>query len=174
MADTATSRDAPKHYVLDTGFFIFARRLYPSVFPSFWKDLDEAVKKGIVSPVHAVMQEIESYRGEQGHLLEWIRTNGHIFTLPSEEEQEKIKAMIYYYPDSHIDKKIKNYHYWADVWLIAKAWHLNATLVTTEKSGKDRNQEAKIPYICDKLGIRCIGIEEFMLEMGWRYCLNET
>ena len=67
----------------------------------------------------------------------------------------------------------------ADPYLIAKAMSLKDSdketcLVTNElharEYGPGKNKGLiKIPDICDYFGIRCISVQEFMVEMKWEF-----
>jgi len=168
------------HYVLDTGFFVDARKYYLSVFPSFWLKLNEAANENIISSADEVREEVKNYGSaqkrllaEQEHLLAWISNNKRIFGAPGESEQEKLRQIVRRFPEAL--EKSKNAHggKWADPFVIARAWDLKATVVTGERSAKDKTGHVpsfiKIPDICDKLDVRCVNPEEFMRELGWSF-----
>lgn len=59
----------------------------------------------------------------------------------------------------------------ADAWIIAIAKKDDLTIVTDEKknpnlSGKNPSKSAKIPDVCEALGVRCITMNQFFGEVG--------
>lgn len=160
-------------YILDTKFFIIARGYYPDTFPSFWEKLSEAVNQKIVSSVSEVKKEIENYGGQQQHLLDWMNRHQSIFGRPSKAEQVEVSEIMTHFPSSLPEEKQLNNNHWADPFIIAKARHLKATVVTGEQSAKDKKGEVysivKIPDICDELEIRWISPQEFLKEQKWRF-----
>ena len=172
------------HYVLDTGFFILIRGYYPDTFPSFWEKISEMAScenetlfqrtdiNGI-SSVYEVKEEIKSYGGKQKHLLDWINVHKYIFKRPSEEEQSRVRDIMTRFSEAIPEKKQLLGGFWADPFIIARAWHLGATVVTREHSLKNKDGEVekfvKIPDICDILKIRCISPQKFMIEQEWKF-----
>lgn len=162
-------------YVLDTGFFVNARVYYSSVFGSFWEKLDEAVSNGSIHSVDEVRKEIEKYGGSQEHLLEWMRSHRHVFSIPQDENEERYIRDILTIESFQKsgEKQIRSGSFWADPFVIAKAKHINGAVVTSEisatsSSGK-MHGSIKIPDVCEMLHIRCISSEEFMNEQNWQF-----
>ena len=172
------------HYILDTRFFVLMRNYYPDTFPSFWEKIDDMAsheEKNLfrqtdineVSSVYEVKREIGDYGGEQKHLWKWINDHKFIFTRPSKEEQERVRDIMTRFPEAIPEKKQLLGGFWADPFIIARAWHLGATVVTGEQSLRNKkgkvNKLVKIPDICDILEIRCISPEIFMAEQKWKF-----
>lgn len=167
----------PEHYVLDTGFFVVSRTYYPGTFPSFWKKLNNAASMGIISSVDEVKKEIESYGGEQDHLLRWMKLNKYIFTEPSAKEQDYIRQIFLKADFSELIGKrdfLKNKPS-ADPFVIAKARVAkNGIVVTKElpaKKDKKGNRQGapKIPDICAHFEVQCITPQRFMEKQKWRF-----
>ena len=154
-------------YVMDTGFFHYSQ-YYPKTFPSFWKEMDEAVFKNEISSVKEVRNELERYI-KHPDLLEWTKNNRHIFTTPSSEEQEMVRQIL----ANHQFQKLINHQNiklgWpaADPFLIAKAWTINGIVVTTETFASGE-KFPKIPDVCKHLGVKCMHTEEFVNKKGWQ------
>jgi len=161
------------HYVLDTGFFVVARYYYRATFPSFWVKLSEAANENIISSADEVRDEVENYGGAQEHLVSWIKENKPIFEPLDDAEQEKLRQVMSLFPQALSKSKQSGGGPWADPLVIARALNLNATVVTGEKSAKDKKGHVpslvKIPDICDKLKVRWINPEGFLREMGWSF-----
>ena len=165
------------HYVLDTRFFIVSREYYPTVFRSFWSKLDELVSLGTISSVSEVAREIENYGGKQEHLLMWTKQNKHIFTTPSEAEQDNVRK-IFSVPNftNLISKRnMLEGNPSADPFLIAKAMTKKDSIVVSGE--KPANQDSrrnmqgsyKIPDVCEHFGVRCITPRQFMEEQEWSF-----
>ena len=54
----------------------------------------------------------------------------------------------------------------ADPFIIAKAKVLNGIVVTLEEI---KPNAAKIPNVCAGLNIKCINLETFMMQQGWKF-----
>ncbi|MDD9815733.1 MAG: DUF4411 family protein [Gammaproteobacteria bacterium] len=159
------------HYVLDTGFFADSRVYYQDVFPGFWEKIKDAVNQDVISSVEEVRAELERYGGPQEHLLDWIKDHRNIFTQPSLAEQDKVRQILAV-PEFQALVSSKNRlkgHPAADPFVIAKAWELGGSVVTTERKGSGNTPRIGIPYACEQFKVRCILPETFMEEMDWRF-----
>ena len=156
-------------YVMDTGLFHNVQHYYPETFPSFWKEMDEAVFKNEISSVKEVRNELERYIKDP-NLLEWIKNNRHIFTIPSSEEQEMVRQILAIPKFRNLihAKNLRNGWPAADPFLIAKAWIINGVVVTTETFAS-RKKSPKIPDVCKHFGVRCTTPEGFMKNEGWKF-----
>ena len=156
-------------YVMDTNFFVTCRSYYHENFPSFWEKMNEAVLVGKISSVKEVQKELENYRGEQDHLLDWIKRHKHIFTEPTIEELDKIREILAIPKFQKLinHKNIKLGWPAADPFLIAKAWTINGIVVTTETFASGE-KSPKIPDVCKHLGVKCMHTEEFVNKKGWQ------
>ena len=50
--------------------------------------------------------------------------------------------------------------------VVAKAAVIGSAVVTLERK---RPNAAKIPNICDHLGVQCLDLEQFMEKEGWQF-----
>ena len=160
-------------YILDTGFFVVSRSYYVDTFPSFWQKISSAAEEGLLRSVDEVEKEIKAYRGFQEHLLGWINKHKNIFTRLDEQEQMLLREILQRFPEALTKQQQMKAGPWADPFVIARAWQANATVVTNEKSAKDRagkvDAMVKIPDICDALGVAHQTPQEFMQAQGWRF-----
>ena len=156
-------------YVMDTGFFHNVQHYYPETFPSFWEEMDEAVFKNEISSVKEVRNELERYI-KHYDLLEWIKNNKHIFTIPSSEEVNKVRQILVIPKFRNLihAKNLRNGWPAADPFLIAKAWTISGVVVMMETfaSGK---KSPKIPDVCKHFRVRCTTPEGFMKNEVWRF-----
>ena len=164
-------------YVLDTNFFIISRKYYVRVFPTFWDNLDQAVTDVKITSIKQIKEEIDKYRGKKDYVEMWIKNNPHVFPDPRVEDLENLKNMLATKIASNYDfSKNKNY---ADPFIIAKAMSLKdaneeSCVVSDEKyANKDNSGNSqgppKIPDICKYFGIPCISVEQFMVDMNWKF-----
>ncbi len=114
-----------------------------------------------------MQKELENYRGEQDHLLDWIKRHKHIFTEPTIEELDKIREIL---AIPKFQKLVKNQARMQekpveDPSVIAKAWETRATVVTEES----RKKEGRIPDVCEYFGVKCMNTEGFMKNEGWKF-----
>ena len=164
------------HYILDTGFFVVSREYYHAIFPTFWEFMDNAVKEGLISSVEEVKAELNRYGGEQKYLIEWLKQHKHIFTDPTEDEQDELKkifAIKRFQLLVGLKKRLKGEAV-ADPFVIAKAMSVQGAVVTSEKpTKKDKTRKAqgplKIPDVCKHFNIPCLSPREFMEEQKWKF-----
>lgn len=143
--------------------------------------MDDVVARGIISSIDQVRAEVEKYKGEQVHLIEWMERHADIFTQPTEFEQKKIvhveekfgQEVVFKMHSNRMAGRIQTDSPSADVLIIAKAWAYKGTVVTCERRQKFPIQKGqkniRIPQICRGLGVECVNFHEFMSEMGWRF-----
>lgn len=161
-------------YVFDTGVFSVWKHFYAERFPTLWDKLQENVDDDIITSVKEVRRELRAYEGETP-IDDWAKNNPRIFTPPGEAEQKFVQWLMTQPRGQMLVAKrtIKKGTPVADPWLIAKARHINGTVVTTEtRSNPPHNsnpKQGKIPDVCDGLKIPCINLEEFMREQEWKF-----
>lgn len=154
-------------YVFDTNFFVRARDLYPSVFPSFWRSLNGLINQGRVSSVLEVRRELENFGGPQTELLNWINDNGGIFTDPTIQEQNHVRKILSAQNGRFKQLVNKNKRFCADPYVIAKAYLERSSVVTTELLGVQN--QIKIPNVCEYYGIPYMSPKVFMEEQRWEF-----
>ncbi|WP_204100586.1 DUF4411 family protein [Aggregatibacter aphrophilus] len=164
-------------YLLDTNIYInFYDRAYRfEYFPSFWDAFEKVLNQYVVLPKIVVEETNKSdefkkwlednFKGEylnhKDYAEEWGQIIQHIAQHPCYSD----KALID--PRSWTHEKI------ADGWLIAIAKKDGLTLVTDERANPTLNAQnpsgaAKIPDIAKDFGIKCITMNEFFKEIGFK------
>lgn len=147
-------------YVADTGAFYSFGNYYPEHFPDFWKRINHLVEKGRFISTREVRREIrENFPFE--HVIEWVKNHSGIFLTPSLNEQRFIREL---FKKEKNREMIRNQHILkgfpvADPFVIAAAYVRKAKIITREviKPGA-----AKIPNVCQDIGIECVGIDQFL------------
>lgn len=153
-------------YVFDTSPFVsLFKNFYPSTFVTLWQNFDALIDDGEIVSTREVLREIQEQDDE---LHDWAKRHRALFTTPTAEEGEFVNRI---YTVKHFQANIENKKLLtggknADPFVIAKAEVLQASVVTMEKF---RKNAAKIPNICEHFHVRCLSLEEFMQEEGWRF-----
>jgi hypothetical protein len=154
-------------YVFDTSpLSALFKNFYPSRFPSLWVRFDDLVANGGIVSTREALREIED--GATESLRDWAAQNQQLFAVPTAAEGAFV-LRIYSVP--HFQQNIEQQKILrggknADPFVIAKAAVERGTVVTMELL---RPHAAKIPNICRHFRIRCLSLEEFMEEEGWRF-----
>jgi hypothetical protein len=139
---------------------------YYERFPSFWERFNELMLAGEVVSAREVRNEIKNW-GEET-LAKWAENNPIFFEDPTIEEMQFVSEI---FKVKHFQQLIGNTQRLkgspvADPFIIAKAKVNDGIVVTMEKY---KENSAKIPNICRHFDIRCMNLEEFMIEKDWKF-----
>ena len=140
---------------------------YPDRFPSFWEKFNDCVKGGKIISVREVRNELTGkFEDETIELL--MKQNKDLFPSPAHDELSfitKIYAVNHF--QHNLDKKrILSGGYFADPFVIAKAWKEKGTVITEEDY---KEHGAKIPNICEHFDIPCLKLEGFLIKEDWKF-----
>lgn len=162
-------------YLLDSNIYLnFYERYYKqNIFPTFWTSLEPIINRNVIIPKVIID---ENY--QDPWFKEWI-DNNYSSTLLNHKsyvpEWSQILAHIQscgkYRPAALSSDRGWGNERIADAWIIAIAKKDNLTIVTEEKknpnlSGINPSKSAKIPDVCQDLGVRCITMNQFFGEVG--------
>ena len=154
-------------FCLDTSVFIngWWKHYRIDVFPSFWKELDRLIQQGVVISCEEVYEELKRQKDE---LFRWAKKRKTVFEKPSEDTFHQLAELMNAYPNYAAASGTTNS---ADPWVIAHAKLARATVVTYEEAAlKMRDTKPpKIPNICDDLGMRCLGVLDFLKEANVKF-----
>lgn len=109
-----------------------------------------------------VLAELE--RGEDA-LYQWCCAQADFSVPPDETEQQHVRDIVRDYPglikpgEDRID---------ADPFVIAFAMRHGLTVVTQEAT-KGQGYQSKIPYVCSRLGVRCMDTLGLFADCGWTF-----
>lgn len=157
-------------YCFDTSAFLcMGRRTYPDyprdVFPQLWENVEVIIESGRLFICQEAFEEMLGPSGEnQDEMVMWLKQmkdrHGSFFNATDEAIQMRAKEISADYPKL-IDK---NREKDADPFVIAHAQERGAVVVTQERAlQQPRRQEIrKIPNVCQRLGIKCINLVDFM------------
>lgn len=157
-------------YLLDTNIYLdFYDRYYRvEFFPSFWQHFETIINRHVVIPKIVLNEQFqddwfkdwisENYRGEILHHRNFAGTWLEVL--------EHLRRSEFYKEEALGGERGWARERIADPWLIAIALEKELTLVTSETRNSNRNiyqpsKNAKIPDVCDDLGVPCINMNEF-------------
>jgi hypothetical protein len=150
-------------YVFDTNVFITLGNYYPSRFPTIWQRIGELVGSGGIISTREVCHELDNACGED-HIHLWIEDHKDIFTIPTNEECEIVRQIFHDKQNLGLVKlkSIKKGIPVADPFVIALAKIKKYAVVTQETYNR-------MPSVCQKIGVECINLEEFLKRENLRF-----
>jgi hypothetical protein len=154
-------------YVFDTGSFSKLKHYFPGVFATLWSGLDFMVKAGDLLSTKEVRRELQNGTPDP-HVDAWIKANGQIFTIPTGHELQIVASILSVAHFQSIigeQQRLKGTPV-ADPFVIAAAKARAGTVVTEEIY---KPHSAKMPNICEHLGVPCTNLEGFMALQGWTF-----
>lgn len=134
-----------------------------SRFETIWAKLDQDISDNRIKSVDECLSELLKHYDPKQENAKWLQTRKQIFEYPSDEESLIIKS-IFASAKMRENVALKNIlenRPCADVYIVAKAKATGATVVTAENY---KPQSAKLPNMCEKFGVICIGYDDFMFE----------
>ena len=157
-------------YVIDTNGLINLEYLFKydnPVFKAIWDDVEDMIAQGTFKTIDFVEEEINSYEGKQDFLKNWVKKWKKYFVV--ETDSASINAAIPIvneeYSTGFFDaKKQAEGKEEADPYLIGYCKVHNCVLITNESKAKPN----KIPAVAKKNGVKCIDINDFLIERGLR------
>ncbi len=140
---------------------------YPDRFPSFWDKFDNMIKNRNIISVREVRFELTSKFNDEV-IDRLVIHNKDFFVNPQHEEFEFITQIysVVHFQQNLERKKLLQGGYFADPFVVAKAWKEKG-MVVTEEGNKDH--AAKIPNICKHFDILCENIEGFLIKENWKF-----
>ena len=153
-------------YVIDTSGLIMLESTFKydnPVFNAIWEEIEELIKQGCFKTIDFVEDEINSYEGKQDFLKKWVQKWKKYLVVPIDvvSINAAIPIINEEYKSGFFDsKKQAEGKEEADPYLIAYCKTHNCVLITNESKIKPN----KIPSVSSKNGVKCIDINEFLIE----------
>ena len=153
-------------YVIDTSSLIMLESTFKydnPVFNAIWEEIEELIRQGRFKTIDFVEDEINSYAGKQDFLKEWVRKWKKLLVVPTDAVSinAAIPIINEEYKSGFFDaKKQAEGKEEADPYLIAYCKTHNCVLITNESKIRPN----KIPSVSIKNGVRCIDINDFLIE----------
>ena len=140
---------------------------YVDRFPTFWEKFDEMAKSGNIISVREVRHEL-SLKFADETVERLTKHNAHFFANPTSEDLAFITQIysVTHFQQNLERKKLLQGGYFADPFVIAKAWKENGTVVSEEGF---REHAARIPNICERFRIPCEKLEGFLIKEDWKF-----
>lgn len=160
--------EGSKVYVIDTSGlinldFTFNRDI--PVFTAVWEEIEDLIRQGCFKTIDFVEQEINDYEGQQDFLKKWVRKWKKLLVVETDVATLNAAVPIINseYNTGFLNaRKQAEGKEEADPYLIGYCKVHSCTLIANES--KTRNN--KIPAVAAKNGVRCIDINEFLIERG--------
>jgi hypothetical protein len=163
-------------YVIDTSGLIRLESTFKydsPVFIAIWEEIEDMISSGRFITIDFVEEEINSYQGKEDFLKKWVKKWKGSFVVKSDEEtiNAAIPIINEEYNSGFFDPKkqaagIEE----ADPYLIAFCKVNNYTLITNENKSKPN----KIPAVARKNEVRCIDLDDFLIERGLKMERKKT
>lgn len=154
-------------YVFDNSpLSVLFKNFYRRTFRSLWEHFDELVANGEIVSTREALREIEG--GAPDELIAWAKQHNRLFATPTAAEGKfvaRIYAVRHFQQNIEQQKLLKGGKN-ADPFVIAKAAVEGRAVVTMEQL---KRNAARIPNICQHFSIKCLTLEEFMDEQGWKF-----
>lgn len=140
---------------------------YPERFPTFWEKYDKIVEIGNLLSVREVRNEL-TLKFDDDKIDRLAKLNDKFFTSPTSEELSFVKQIysVKHFQHNLDKKKILSGGFFADPFVIVRAWKEKGTVVTEEDN---KPNAAKIPNICDHFEILCTNLEGFLTTENWKF-----
>lgn len=157
-------------YVIDTSGlinldFTFNRDI--PVFTAIWEEIEDLIGQGCFKTIDFVEQEINDYEGQQAFLKKWVKKwKKHLVVETDTASFNAAKLIINAeYNTGFLNaRKQAEGKEEADPYLIGYCKVHNCTLIASESKAKSN----KIPAVSARNGVRCIDINDFLIERGLR------
>lgn len=151
-------------YVLDTNiirkiFFLFPKK--GKYFEQIWDVINQKVDGGEYISVDECFNELSLQFSKDNDSFCWISEHKKMF-LPPTNNESIIMRGLFESPknrESVHSKNILDNRPSADVYLVAKAKELGATIVTSEAY---KPNSAQLPNLCEQLDVSFITYDDFM------------
>lgn len=161
-------------YVLDTSIFTQAKRNYYAfdIAPSFWQHLVQLAKRGIITSIDKVYDEIE--RGKD-NLYAWVQQNLPLQFFCSTDNSPNVLAnyqqLISWGSSnnqftSNAKAEFAQYDE-ADAWVVAYALSNRLAVVSQEVFNANIKSKILIPNACIQFNVRHIDTFTFIRECGF-------
>ncbi len=155
-------------YVIDTSGLIYLESTFNpdlTIFKAVWEEIEDLIVNGNFKTIDFVEKEINSYQGKKDFLKTWIKKWKNYFVVETDADcfNAAIPIINEEYKSGFFDaKKQAEGKEEADPYLIAYCKVYNCTLLTNESKFNPN----KIPAVSNKNGVKCIDINDFLIERG--------
>lgn len=157
-------------YVIDTSGLLrldYTFKKENPVFSAIWEEIEDLITQDCFKTIDFVEQEINNYEGKEVFLKNWVKKWKKRLVVETDAASfmAAIPIINAEYNTGFFDAKkqavgIEE----ADPYLIGYCKVHNCVLITDESKTKPN----KIPAVSDRNGVKCIDINDFLVERGLR------
>jgi Domain of unknown function (DUF4411) len=151
-------------YCIDTSSILewYVRTYPPTILPKLPERIETLIANGRMRAPRAVLDEIRA--GDDCH--NWAKSQNDLFLEEALEVQTIVKQLMSVHHNP--SKPMKGIN-GADPFVIAMAKHggPNWVVVCNEHQGSEESR--KIPFVCKTEGVRCINLQQLILNEGWKF-----
>jgi hypothetical protein len=157
-------------YVIDTSALIRLESTFKydnPVFVAIWEEIEDLIGQECFRTIDFVENEINTYEGKEDFLQNWIKKWKKFLVVPTDSDtfNAAISIINEEYNSGFFDaKKLAIGQEEADPYLIAYCKIYDCVLITNESKIKPN----KIPNVSKKNGVKCIDMNEFLIEREMR------
>lgn len=135
-------------YCIDSSVLINLKNYPKDIFPTIWQKIESlANNQQLISHIE-VFREVSNGNDQ---ISVWCKDFKKIFLDPDNSQVRILPKIRSKYDKGHWSIQIQKTGAWADPWIIALGMSRRATVVADEAYAP-----TKIPFVCQKLGVRCI------------------
>ncbi len=143
------------------------------IAPPFWSFLDEQARIGKIRSSTKIYEEILKREAEKDKLTLWAknRRNSGMFVAPARDVQKVYGQIADYTMQTYSQSQAKAAAFLsgADGWIIAHAKCDGGTVVSHESRVDKSSMTPKIPNICTKFEVPCIGLAEMLSRLNFKF-----
>jgi len=157
-------------YVIDTSALLrldYTFKRENPVFTAIWEEIEDLITQDCFKTIDFVEEEINNYEGKEVFLKNWVKKWKKRLVVETDAPSFKAATPIINaeYNTGFFDaKKQAEGKEEADPYLIGYCKVHNCVLITDESKTKHN----KIPAVSAKNGVKCIDINDFLVERGLR------
>lgn len=151
-------------YILDTNIIRTLLNFFPKKgkrFEEVWEKIDEKINAGEFISTDECYNELERQFSDKTDQYLWFHGHKDMFKNPDDQESIII-SQLFMKPkmrETVHQKNILENRPSADIYIVAKAKAIGATVVTAEKL---KPNSAQLPNLCEELGVKYISYDDFM------------
>ncbi len=151
-------------YVLDTNIFRTLLNFFPKKgkrYEEVWEKIDLMIAAGKLISVDECYNELEKQFSDKSEQYEWFHERKDMFKNPDNDESIIISHLLRNpkMRETIHTKNILANRPSADIYIVAKAKALNATVVTNENY---KPNSAQLPNLCKEVDVPFISYDDFM------------
>ena len=151
-------------FILDTNIIRTLLNFFPKKgkrFEEVWEKIDAKIEAGEFISVDECYNELTRQFSDKTDQYLWFHGHKDMFKNPDDKESIVISQLLIKpkMRETVHQKNILENRPSADVFIVAKAKALNATVVTNETY---KPHSAQLPNLCEELGVNCISYDDFM------------